>query len=399
MRCTIENLTGQPSRALTVIAEGEGRFAGVRIVEDATPPIETWMTRFERWVGVIFERPVAPGASVTLEILREPGGTERSWRGGFRGADPVVPRMPFIQPPPDSTSARDARSMRLVFAEAPAEARTLLRRLEVLSLDGALDPERGRRALAMWWLDSQTHPRLLLDRGPQLSWPAPIGTDEARYRTACIAALSTELGMRAGRRQRLAREGTVDAAAFAAAMRPLRVTRTALAYIAELLRRGFSALDPTLAAPAGEDFDVSVDRIADAIGDFAAGDLWLECHLGGEAAADPRLSECAPDGPFFFLFAELAMVAARMGLHGDFWLRALPGFVAAQRSYRYAYGDPEAAISRDELLRAANHPPKRFVPEAERVAELQRVRRLSLDELEVLMGQNIHATLRDAFAG
>lgn len=400
-RCTVTNLTGGPSRALVLIAEGSGRIAGLRIVAPADAVVVARMLRFDRWIGLVLERPVAPGDAIDVEIGREPGGVDGPCAGSFRTlADPLVPSQPFLETSPLEPAALSASRPEVAFGgSGDQETRSIVRRLEVHSLAGAPSALACRQAAAMWWLDSQTHPRLLAERGSLLVWPRPILAEESSYRIAAISTLSTELAVRAARRQRLARGGERDPAAFAAAMRPLQVSRPAAAMLAEFLRRGFAALDPRIAHPTREDDDVDPALLAHAIMAFAAGDLRLECALPPEIAADPRLTECAPDGPFFFLFAEIAMVAARMRLHGAFWAEALSGFVAAQHCYRRAYGDPAVALSRDELVRAAQLPPKRSTPLADREREYARLRGRSLDELEVIMGENLHATLRDPFAG
>lgn len=390
-KCSIGNATGHPSRIVVLHAEGSGRIEEVAVRAPADVRIVACLRRFDRWIGLVLAAPIDPGQAIDLEIRRSPSGQDGSCSGSFRGPnDPLLPPLPFAEVTAASRLPGGAPL-------SDVDLRALVRRLEVASLAGSSSPVACRQAAMFWWMDSQSHPRLLTDRAGIVTWPAALAPDELAFRLESIVKVSEQLSRRATKRQQLARSGVADPSAFANAMMPIGVDRGRFAYVAEFMRRSFAALDGAVAGKARCDDDVDPGKVAQAMIAFAAGDLWLECDLPAELTKDPRLSECGPDGPFFFLFAEMALVAARMKLHGDFWAKTLPGFVAAQLCYRRAYGDPNRASTRVELLRAANRPPKLSTPADAREIELLRLQAMSLDELEVQMGANLHATMSDLF--
>lgn len=124
---------------------------------------------------------------------------------------------------------------------------------------------------------------------------------------------------------------------------------------------------------------------------FACGDL----HLALSNARDDNelFSNGTPNGPNVFCFAEFAFLAVDNKVHASEWLALLPGLLAAQEFYLYAFGDidPATGRPRPQGLLSYGGIPRRQIPEHTRNEIIECYSKLTVEEFRPRCAANLRA--------
>jgi hypothetical protein len=291
--------------------------AGLRVrrpTDDTPLSIEREYRRFGRFIGVLLEAPIEPGATLVIEW--EGAGSVEDW--GFIQAH-EVPGPPEEPPPPGFL---ESSPLHLVTSDASrlTHADALMERYSILR--GTLDPVAADAARFWWYVDVNTVCTLAkarLDKGAvPWGWDAPEGQlrDSARSQLEGIL-VERITSRRAGR--------------CLPCDQPSAGGPGAAALHCHLLRR----IAEHVFGPFRE--GTCADRIAIACHRFGTGSL----RLSRSASAKPPLhSNGAPDSWMICCFPELALYAIEQGIDNEFWATLLPAFIELIESFRRAYVGP-----------------------------------------------------------
>lgn len=115
----------------------------------------------------------------------------------------------------------------------------------------------------------------------------------------------------------------------------------------ESLRKAFPA-------PQGTNLPIDQRKFERAFARFTAGELRLPA-TGTGPAPDPLALDGIPDGPYFFCFAEAALLFLRLRIEPEFWRRLLPTFIAGTPTFTLNYWDGSARAL--DAYAGANHVP------------------------------------------
>ncbi len=136
--------------------------------------VDGWLTRFDKWVGVVLSNEVEIGRDITLELTTDgPEGVVHRRDAFITSWDSLYAEAPMTRGRPGGHD--DAPSGA---ASSPEQADTPFRRglrcLELASIRYSQADEFRRAAWFFWHLDTQTHPALLGARWRDAIWPQPL---------------------------------------------------------------------------------------------------------------------------------------------------------------------------------------------------------------------------------
>lgn len=112
------------------------------------------------------------------------------------------------------------------------------------------------------------------------------------------------------------------------------------------------AIQKAFPPPAGTKLPFDQRKFERTFARFTAGELKLP-KPASESTPDRLALDGIPDGPYYFCFAEAALLFLRLRIHPGFWRRALPTFLAGAQTFTLNYWNGSALAL--DAYAGANH--------------------------------------------